>query len=111
MLLLLEIVMSKYAVIQIAGKQYRVNEGDRIVTNKVEGEVESTLKADVLLIADEKSSQVGEPLLSGVNVTLKVVDHHQGDKIRVAKYKSKSRYRRVRGHRQQQTTFEVVAIG
>lgn len=103
--------MSKYAVIQIAGKQFRVSEGDTIITNKVEGEVDASLKADVLLIADGDKLQLGNPLLAGIQVTLKLVDHHQGDKIRVAKYKSKSRYRKVRGHRQQETTFEVVKIG
>lgn len=103
--------MSKYAVIQIAGKQYRVSEGDTIVTNKVEGEVNGSVKADVLLVADDKNLQLGSPLVEGAKVTLKLVDQHQGDKIRVAKYKSKSRYRKVRGHRQQLTTFEVVKIG
>lgn len=100
-----------YAIIQLAGKQYRVTPGDTLVVDRVDGEVNSSLTADILLKSDGKNVEVGQPLVAGSQVTLKVVDHSQGDKIRVAKYKSKSRYRRVQGHRQQLTTLEVVKIG
>lgn len=100
-----------YAIIQLAGKQYRVTPGDTLVVNRIDGEVNASLTADILLKSDGKNVEVGQPLVAGSQVTLKVVDHTQGDKIRVAKYKSKSRYRRVQGHRQQLTTLEVVKIG
>lgn len=100
-----------YAIIQLAGKQYRVTQGDTLTVNRLEDEVNASIKADVLLKADGAKVEVGEPLVSGTQVTLKVLEHSQGDKLRVAKYKSKSRYRRVRGHRQQLTTLEVVKIG
>jgi large subunit ribosomal protein L21 len=54
--------------------------------------------------------EIGAPLVKGATVTLKVKTHQKGDKIRVAKYKAKSRYRRVYGHRQPETTVEVVSI-
>jgi large subunit ribosomal protein L21 len=103
--------MQTYAIIQLAGKQFKVSEGDTLVTDRLEQDVDSVLDVNdvVLLVVDDKA-QVGTPILSGVTVSLKVVEHSKGDKIRVAKYKSKSRYRRVRGHRQHLTTLKVEKI-
>ncbi len=101
----------KYAVIQIAGKQYRVQEGESVETNRLAEEVGSTLTvSDVLLVVDGEKRTIGTPLVEGAKVTLKIADHHRGEKIRVATYKPKSRYRKVRGHRQELTTWEVVKI-
>ena len=101
-----------YAVIQLVGKQFKISEGDTIVTDRITDKVEGDLitVTDVLLVANEKTSTVGTPLVKGATVTLKVVDHHKGDKITVVKYKSKSRYRKMMGHRQHQSTLEVVSI-
>jgi large subunit ribosomal protein L21 len=100
-----------YAVIQLAGQQHKVKVGDKLEVNSLGEEVGKTLAiADVLLIASDKKVSVGAPTVAGAKVTLKVVDNHKGDKIRVAKYKSKSRYRRVQGHRQVLSTVEVTAI-
>ena len=103
--------MQTYAIIQLAGKQFKVSEGDTLTTDRLEQDVDSVFNvSDVVLFVAGDQTQVGTPLLSGVTVTLKVVDHTKGDKIRVAKYKSKSRYRRVRGHRQHLTTLKVEKI-
>ena len=102
----------KYAVIQIAGKQYRVEEGQELTVNHMEVEEGKDLKiSDVLMSVDGDAIKVGSPLIDKAVVTLKVKTHQKADKIRVAKYKAKSRYRKVYGHRQQETTFEVVSIG
>lgn len=103
--------MQTYAIIQLSGKQFKVSEGDTIVTDRLEGDVDAQLKIKdvVLFVADDKP-QIGTPLLDNVTVTLKVVEHGKGEKIRVAKYKSKSRYRRLRGHRQHLTTLKVEKI-
>lgn len=100
-----------YAIIQLAGKQYKVSVGDTLVVDRQEQDVDSELKvSDVVLVVADDKAQIGTPLLEGASVTLKVAEHSKGDKIRVAKYKSKSRYRRVRGHRQHLTTFTVEKI-
>ena len=102
----------KYAVIQFAGKQYRVEEGQELVVNHVDAEEGKKITvSDVLLTVDGDKVAVGEPLIKNATVTLKVKTHQKADKIRVAKYKAKSRYRRVYGHRQPETTLEVVSIG
>jgi len=102
----------KYAVIQLAGKQLKVAEGETITVTRLEAKEGDELKiADVLLTVDGEKITVGTPLIEKGLVTLKVVSHDKGDKIRVAKYRAKSRYRRVRGFRASETTLEVVKIG
>ncbi len=103
--------MSMYAIIQLAGKQFKVTEGETLTVDRLDTPAAETLKtSDVLLVAKDGEAMIGEPMVQGATVTLKVVEHSKGDKIRVAKYKSKSRYRKVYGHRQYQTTLEVVKI-
>lgn len=101
-----------YAVIQISGKQYKVSEGDTITTDRIsDKEIGDKIKiSDVLLVADEKSSTVGTPTVSGAEVTLEVVEHAKGKKIQVVKYKSKSKYRKVQGHKQLHTYLKVTKI-
>ncbi len=103
--------MKKTAIIQLAGKQHFVTEGDVIVVDANLGKAGDTITAsDVLLSNDGKAIQVGSPLVSKASVKLTITDQGKGDKISVMKYKSKSRYRRQMGHRQDQTTLEVTKI-
>lgn len=100
-----------YAIIQIAGKQYKVSEGDKITVARLEAEEGETIKiSDVLLTSNGTDVTVGEPLVSGAEVSLKVAEHSRAPKIRVVKYKSKSKYRKVTGHKQPQTVVEVIKI-
>ena len=100
-----------YAIIQIGGKQYKVSEGDKITVARLETEEGKTIKVtDVLLASDGKEVKIGEPLVAGAEVSLKVTEHNRAPKIRVAKYKSKSKYRKVQGHKQPQTVVEVTKI-
>jgi large subunit ribosomal protein L21 len=101
----------KYAVIQLAGKQYKVAEGESLTVNSLGLQDGETLSiTDVLLTADGTKVEVGTPVIKGKTVKLKVVSSQKGAKLRVATYKAKSRYRRVHGHRQHETTVEVVSI-
>ena len=101
-----------YAIIQIVGKQFKVSEGTTFTTDRItDKEVGEKIKVtDVLLIADEKSSTVGTPTVTGAEVTLEVVEHNKGKKIQVVKYKSKSKYRKVNGHRKYETALKVLKI-
>ena len=88
-----------------------VKPGDKIVVDRLEAEAGTTLTvSDVLLVGIETAATVGSPLVTGATVTLQVEEHGKGEKIRVFKYKSKSRYRKTRGHRQYQTTLTVSAV-
>lgn len=94
-----------YYIIKLSGKQYRVASGDTLTVDYLDAQIGDTVKADVLLEVNGDDVEVGTPVVKQLDV--KVLEHLKGDKIRVAKYKSKSRYRRVTGHRQSLTKVEV----
>ena len=102
-----------YAVITTGGKQYFVHQGEKLQVEKLDAEVGKTMTFDALLVADSDGSkiQVGAPVVSGVKVTAKVVEHGRDEKISVIKYKRKVRYRRNVGHRQPFTILEIEKIG
>lgn len=100
-----------YAIIQLAGKQYKVSPQEKLFVNRLpQAEGEIITVTDVLLVGEGEATKIGTPLVEGAKVLLKVVDHYRADKIRVAKYKSKSRYRKMMGHRQHETTVVVESI-
>lgn len=99
-----------YAIIQLQGKQHRVSEGDVLDVDRLPGDDKKVTITDVLLVNNNGKIQLGQPLVKGASVTLDVVEQLKGEKIRVFKYKSKSRYRRTRGHRQHLTRVSVSAI-
>ena len=101
-----------FAIVEIAGKQFKVSKGTvfeapKLKDNK-EGDQIKTEK--VLLRSDGKETVIGAPYVSGASVTLKVVAHGKGEKIRVFKKKSKKRYERTQGHRQEYTKVEVTEV-
>lgn len=93
------------SIIQTGGKQHLISKGDKIQIEKLKGEVGSLVKFDQVLFSD---GQVGKPFLAGKVVEGKILKQAKGDKVRVFKYKSKSKYRRTQGHRQQFTEVEIV---
>ena len=99
-----------FAIIQTGGKQYKVAEGDTIKIEKLELEVGSKVKFDVLLTSDNGKIVAGNPVVKNVNCTAEVVEHGKGDKIVVYKYKAKKNYRRKQGHRQPYTAVKIVEI-
>lgn len=102
---------SKYAVIQLVGKQYTVSEGEQIKVANVNLEEGQTLTIeDVLLLVDGDNKQIGTPLVKGASVSFKVTSNFKDKKIRVATYKAKSRTRKVKGHRSDVTLLEVTKI-
>lgn len=101
----------KYAIIVSGGKQYKAAEGDILEVDKIDLEAGKTHKFEkVLLYTADGICQIGKPLLSDVSVSGKVLEQFKGDKIRVAKFKAKSRYRRVQGHRQLLTRIQIEKI-
>jgi large subunit ribosomal protein L21 len=102
--------MSKYAIIQLQGKQYQVAVGDEFVIDRLESDDKKIDVTDVLLVVDGEKRQIGQPLVKGAKVSLELLADQKGEKIRVAKYKAKSRYRKVIGHRQLQTVVKVLSI-
>lgn len=104
----------KYAVVNIAGKQYKIEEGQELVVDKIsaQGTRQSAqvMFENVLLVVDGDKAQVGIPTVKGTKVEAEVLGDLKGKKIRVVKYKAKSRYRKVRGFRASQTRVKITKI-
>ncbi len=100
-----------YAVIKSGGKQYVVRPNESFKTDKIEGNPGDKVSFDeVLLIVDGEKMTVGAPVIKGMSVLGKIVDQKSGDKVRVAKFKAKARYRKVRGFRAKITEVMVESI-
>ncbi len=101
----------KYAVLVTGGKQYKVSEDDLLEVEHLDTQKDNkVIFSDILLYADEDNVQVGTPYVKGVSVETTVLEHMRGEKIRVAKFKAKARYRRVTGHRQSLTKIKIDKI-
>ena len=100
-----------YAIIQTGGKQYKVEVGSQIMVEKLESDVNAEVSFETLLVADDSGVKVGKPVLNGVAVRGKVLEHGKGKKVVVFKYKPKKDSRTKRGHRQPYTKVEILSIG
>jgi large subunit ribosomal protein L21 len=101
----------KYAIIKTGGKQYKVAEGDVIEVDKLpEGDGKIVFE-EVLLLVTDNGVKVGKPTISGEKVEGKILGNFKGTKIRVSKFKSKVRYRRVSGFRASLTKVQIEKIG
>ena len=100
-----------YAIIKTGGKQYRVKQGDVLDVEKLALDVGSIAEFDeVLAVSENGQVNFGSPTLSGAKVTAEVQSHYKDRKIIVFKYKSKTRYRRKQGHRQNYTRLLIQGI-
>jgi len=100
-----------YAVVRSGSKSYRVEEGNQITVDRRKGDAGETVTFDqVLLVADGVRVRAGAPFVSDAKVTAEIVGHGRGPKIRVFKYKNKTRSRKTRGHRQEETTLKITKI-
>ena len=99
--------MSGYAIISLGGKQYRVQEGERLLVDRLKVDEGKTLEPRVLLVGGN-----GTPdLAPSATVTARVVGHELGEKIRIGKYKKRTGYKRHNGHRSRLTRIEIESIG
>ncbi len=100
--------MAGYAIISLGGKQYRVQEGERLLVDRVSHGEGKTFHPDVLFTGGGE----GKPNLSPrVQVTAKVVAERRGKKIRIGKYRPKSGYKRHTGFRAALSEIEIESIG
>lgn len=100
-----------YAIVEIAGQQFKVEEGKKIFVHKLDEEGGKKVEFDqVLLIEDEGKVIVGEPVIKDAVVEGKVLEQLRGDKVIVFKKKRKKGYRIKNGHRQYFTQVEIVSI-
>lgn len=101
-----------YAIVEIAGQQFKVEEGKKIFVHHLDAEKDAILEFDrVLLLEDNDKVLVGEPTIANYVVEGKVLDHVRGDKVIVFKKKRKKGYRVKNGHRQNFSQLEIIGIG
>src|SRR5262249_20203830 len=98
-----------YAIIRTGGKQYRVEQGQTLVVERLPvGDGESVSLEPLLLV--DGADVVDGSGLAGVSVTARVVAHERGPKLRVVKFRPKRGYKRRTGHRQSLTRIEVTEV-
>ena len=100
-----------YAIVEIAGQQYKVKKDQKIYTHRLEGEAGTELSFDrVLMVDNDGSVTVGAPTVEGASVKAKILSHLQDDKVIVFKKKKRKGYKKKNGHRQALTQIEIQEI-
>ena len=101
-----------FAVVDIAGQQFKVSEKIQYYVPKLNEEPEKDVTfTNVLLLSDENGTKVGNPFLKGVEVKAKVIGHLKDNKVIVFKKKRRTGYDKKNGHKQQLTKIEITNIG
>lgn len=101
-----------YAIVEIAGQQFKVEEGQQIFVHRLQAEEGSNLSFnDVLLLDKDGDISVGRPTVDGVSVKTTVMEHVKGDKVLVFKKKRRKGYKKKNGHRQYFTKIQIDSIG
>lgn len=101
----------KYAVVKIGGKQYKISEGEILDVDKLDVKADENLELkEILLLVNDDEIQIGQPLVADAKATVKVLSQFKGKKIRVSRFKSKVRHRRVIGFRPQLTKIQIEKI-
>ena len=101
----------EYAVVKTGGKQYKVSQGSIWEIDRLNMQKDNEVILDnVLLWVCDGQVKIGKPNLPNVKIKTRVIDNIKGDKIRVAKFKAKARYRRMMGFRPHITKLEIKSI-
>ncbi len=90
-----------YAIVDIAGQQFKVEQGQEVFVHRLEGEEGAKLEFEKVLLLDKDGDvSVGTPVVEGVKITAKLVEHLRGDKVIVLHKKRRKGYQKTNGHRQ-----------
>jgi large subunit ribosomal protein L21 len=108
---LLKKLSKMYAVVEIAGQQFKVEKGTKLFVHRLENEEGSEVNFDkVLLLDNEDNVTVGAPVVAKANVSAKVLRHCKGETVLVFKKKRRKGYQTLNGHRQYLTEIEIQDI-
>jgi len=100
-----------YAVVRIAGQQYKVTPSEKIFVPKLKSDIGAKLTfKDVLVVGDDKKTTVGKPYINGAKVEATVIKHVKDETVIVVKKKKRKGYRIRNGHRQQYTEIEINSL-
>jgi large subunit ribosomal protein L21 len=109
---LLRKIINMYAIVEIAGHQYKVQKDQQIFVNRLQDAEGSKVTFDKVLLTDDgKKVTVGAPAVEGVKITASVVQHLKGDKVIVFKKKRRKGYQKKNGFRAYLTELKIEKIG
>jgi len=97
-----------YAIVKLGGKQYRVQEGEQLLVDRLAVDESKTFHPEVLLVGGDGKAELSP---KGVEVTARIVGHELGDKIVIGKHRRRTGYRRRNGFRAQLSRVEIQTIG
>ena len=100
-----------FAIVEIAGLQYKVEQNQKLFVNRLKGEKGDKVSFEKVLLTIDGAITVGAPAVEGVSVQAEILDHVQADKVIVFKKKRRKGYKVKNGHRQQLTQIQIVSIG
>jgi len=100
-----------YAIVDIAGQQYKVEKEQEIFVHRLEGEEGASVEFNEILLIDNNGKiSLGTPLIEGAKISAKIISHIKGDKILVFKKKRRKGYRKTSGHRQYLSKIQIESI-
>ncbi len=101
-----------FAIVEIAGQQFKVESGQEIFVHRLQAEEGSEVSFDQVLLTsgEDGGVSVGTPTLSGVSVKAEVLEHLKGDKVIVFRKKRRKGFRKKNGHRQALTKIKINSI-
>lgn len=100
-----------YAIVDIAGQQFKVEKEQEVIVHRLEGEVGAKVEFDnVMLIDNDGKIVVGQPFLEGAKVSATILSHLKGDKVIIFKKKRRKGYQKASGHRQFLTKLQIDNI-
>jgi large subunit ribosomal protein L21 len=100
-----------YAIVNIAGQQFKVEKDQQIIVHRLAAEeVKKVEFKDVVLTDNGGKIKVGAPMISGASVSAKVISHLRGDKVIIFKKKRRKGYQKQNGHRQDLTKIQIESI-
>ncbi|MBM3590680.1 MAG: 50S ribosomal protein L21 [Alphaproteobacteria bacterium] len=101
-----------FAIVETGGKQYRVAPNDKLIVEKITGEIGTKISLEKVLLINNENGEIslGSPFLEGVKVEAEIIKFFKNDKVIIFKKRRRQNSRRKRGHRQQQTLLKVLSI-
>jgi large subunit ribosomal protein L21 len=100
-----------YAIVEIAGQQFKVEKDQSIFVHRIQGEEGSDLRFDrVLMVNKDGQTNIGAPVVEGAFVSATLLQHTKGDKVLVFKKKRRKGYKKMNGHRQQFSKIKIESI-
>lgn len=99
-----------FAIVEIAGLQYKVEQDQKLFVNRLKGDVGAKVSFDKILLTVNGATTIGAPAVSGIVVDAEILDHVKADKVIIFKKKRRKGYEKKNGHRQSLTQIQITGI-